>query len=605
MRRLPAGPKGGAADPLANLRFEFGMSMSNVTADQARHASVFPLRVVQLLQAHQAVSTLKLSLTQGYWNEAAWGAAPPAPTGAELWAAFPEGSSNRSTGVEGAWRGLVNTMSGHFGPAASSLAFDDSGQPSHLFRHEVPASAAVVYAAKQNEVVCIDHLQPFLSLLPCRTQGYAALLSSHASQLALTASAQYLSISLQASRTVLQDADTGTSTATYEVALAVEAVLTKSSLTRIAPVLTVTPVNAAATPMLSCCLCEAGTPDHHLSVELGGGEVHVHELRPPAARGGGTGVGAQLAGKLATFWDPPVAEEEEEEGRAAAAQSVAAAADVSIDVYLGGRPAGYRQATLVFELYNSHASADVVGSLWHVMPWVVRIRHSTMSVVQGPWRGAGGRRQPRLDESGHGPGDGAAVAAAAALLQAAFTPSTRYRASSMELLLRLPAQTRTVVSFEFDREHARFSQFPPDAARGFDGTTPLFAYWMVGSGSNCSAATAAASAASTAGAGGGAARLSRGVQVGGEPGGADGHRVRQGGADGAAELAGLLHALQHHLRLLHAAGDTLRHNHVRHPGSEPVYTRLGGGRRRRARRGGRGAEAPADCPAHLWLPAPV
>ena len=171
MRRLP-GRAG--ADPLAHLRFEFRMAIANVSAADAQHTSIFPLKIVQLLQARR-VAALQLALTQGFWNEAAWAEAPPAPSGVELWAAIPTAEA------EGTWGGLTNAMSGLFCHAASSLMFADTGQPSFFLKHRnlgpahgrAPASA-IVYAARQNEVVCIDHLRPFASLLPCRKTGFAA-----------------------------------------------------------------------------------------------------------------------------------------------------------------------------------------------------------------------------------------------------------------------------------------------------------------------------------------------------------------------------------------------------------------------------------------------
>ena len=69
------------------------------------------------------------------------------------------------------------------------------------------------------------------------------------------------------------------------------------------------------------------------------------------------------------------------------------------------------------------------------------------------------------------------AAADSPLLHANFRPSGRYHASSTELLLHLPPQSLTTVSFEFDREFLRFTQYPPDAARGLDATTPAFSYW--------------------------------------------------------------------------------------------------------------------------------
>jgi hypothetical protein len=57
---------------------------------------------------------------------------------------------------------------------------------------------------------------------------------------------------------------------------------------------------------------------------------------------------------------------------------------------------------------------------------------------------------------------------------------------TQELLLHLPPRSVTVVHCEFERETLRYSDFPPDAARGLDAITPAFAYY------SASAATAAA-----------------------------------------------------------------------------------------------------------------
>ncbi|KAH8552155.1 GPI transamidase component PIG-T [Umbelopsis sp. PMI_123] len=151
------------------------------------HYGLFPKSIGQIIDHHR-VQELHLTFTQGRWQYEDWGypAAQSAGTGVELWAWMKADDS-----IENNWRALTNTLSGLF---CASLNFIDdtlTSQPELSFRPEgaknsynhnekMREGVEIRYGILPHENVCTENLTPWIKLLPCKSKaGIATLLNAH------------------------------------------------------------------------------------------------------------------------------------------------------------------------------------------------------------------------------------------------------------------------------------------------------------------------------------------------------------------------------------------------------------------------------------------
>ncbi|KAG0048704.1 hypothetical protein BGZ83_006392 [Gryganskiella cystojenkinii] len=161
------------------------------------HYNLFPRSIGQILHSFE-VEELHLTFTQGRWQYGDWGypLAPSVGTGVELWAWLNDDKSQTETN----WKGLTNTLSGLF---CASLNFIDdtiTTEPKMSFRNEGlynvhsdefsrrnnytsssnQHARKLRYGSLPHENVCTENLTPWIKLLPCKTKaGIASLLKSH------------------------------------------------------------------------------------------------------------------------------------------------------------------------------------------------------------------------------------------------------------------------------------------------------------------------------------------------------------------------------------------------------------------------------------------
>ncbi|KAI5369742.1 putative GPI transamidase component PIG-T [Septoria linicola] len=173
--------------PAGSLYAGFNFTASTPLADyDNQHFRFFPRSLAQILQyTHTAELHLRFAL--GRWDEESWGSRPrnghrEGGTGVELWA-WMEASSR--TEAEERWSGLVNSLSGLF---CASLNFIDQSKtikPILTFQPEgtLPpgnSSLHLMHGMLPHEVVCTENLTPFLKLLPCKGKaGVSSLLDGH------------------------------------------------------------------------------------------------------------------------------------------------------------------------------------------------------------------------------------------------------------------------------------------------------------------------------------------------------------------------------------------------------------------------------------------
>uniref|UniRef100_A0A1I8FXD6 GPI transamidase component PIG-T n=1 Tax=Macrostomum lignano TaxID=282301 RepID=A0A1I8FXD6_9PLAT len=141
-----------------------------------KHFSLFP-RSISDLAARFRVSEFHLTLSQGYWNHAAWGyASQPQPQGAELWAWLGSHGSE-SDKVESNWREFVSAVSGMFCASVNAMATGAvATSPAWSYRPEGLSQRGreprtLRLAQIVNQGVCTENLTPWSRLLPCKKQA--------------------------------------------------------------------------------------------------------------------------------------------------------------------------------------------------------------------------------------------------------------------------------------------------------------------------------------------------------------------------------------------------------------------------------------------------
>jgi phosphatidylinositol glycan class T len=165
--------------------FDFTAS-TPLEAYERQNFRFFPRSLGQILQFTHT-KELHLRFALGRWDETSWGSRPrngrrEGGTGVELWA-WLEGDTRAE--AEERWSGLVNSLSGLF---CASLNFIDQTktiQPILSFDPEgtLKSNASglhLMHGVLPHEVVCTENLTPFLKLLPCKGKaGVSSLLDGH------------------------------------------------------------------------------------------------------------------------------------------------------------------------------------------------------------------------------------------------------------------------------------------------------------------------------------------------------------------------------------------------------------------------------------------
>ncbi|KAK5702046.1 Subunit of the glycosylphosphatidylinositol transamidase complex-like protein [Elasticomyces elasticus] len=161
-------------------------STTPLPAYESGHFTHFPRSLAQILQ-HTKTRELHLRFAWGRWDDEQWGPRPrmgrrEGGTGVEIWAWL---DGQDGGGVEERWSGLVNGLSGLF---CASLNFIDSTRTTHPVLSFSPEGTHAdevrglesLHGTLPHEVVCTENLTPFLKLLPCKGKaGISSLLDGH------------------------------------------------------------------------------------------------------------------------------------------------------------------------------------------------------------------------------------------------------------------------------------------------------------------------------------------------------------------------------------------------------------------------------------------
>ncbi|KAI9809576.1 MAG: hypothetical protein M1825_000008 [Sarcosagium campestre] len=169
---------------LASFNFRSNESSSSFEKQNFRY---FPRSLGQILQ-HTNTKELHLRFTLGRWDAESWGARPwhgarEGGTGVELWAWLEAESTEQA---DARWTILTNALSGLF---CASLNFIDSTrtirpvisfQPEGFHPNSTSSNLHLLHGTLPREPVCTENLTPFLKLLPCKGKaGISSLLDGH------------------------------------------------------------------------------------------------------------------------------------------------------------------------------------------------------------------------------------------------------------------------------------------------------------------------------------------------------------------------------------------------------------------------------------------
>ncbi|KAF2123941.1 GPI transamidase component GPI16 precursor [Dothidotthia symphoricarpi CBS 119687] len=167
---------------LASFNFR---SNESAAAFEQQNFRFFPRSLGQILQ-HARAKELHLRFSVGRWDAENWGQRPwngarEGGTGVELWA-WVEADNEAESFAQ--WLTLTNALSGLF---CASLNFIDATKtirPVMSFSpegdHSNSSNLHLLHGTLPHEVVCTENLTPFLKLLPCKGKaGISSLLDGH------------------------------------------------------------------------------------------------------------------------------------------------------------------------------------------------------------------------------------------------------------------------------------------------------------------------------------------------------------------------------------------------------------------------------------------
>lgn len=447
--------------PNQHLQANFDFTATTPLSDyNAQHFRLFPRSLAQILQ-YTHTSELHLRFAVGRWDDEYWGARPrhgvrEGGTGVELWA-WIEGNA---TEVEDRWSGLVNSLSGLF---CASLNFIDETKtirPVMSFEPEGTSPAAtgdrqLLHGMLPHEVVCTENLTPFLKLLPCKGKaGISSLLDGHK---LFDASWQSLSIDVRPDCPSgnVQDPDC---VLEIEQSISMALSIPRSMRDRHNPIPRPPPIEEIpcdeSKPWNGHDTCYPKPVEGQMSWDLskifgrpvkgacplGGAETQAQVSLDAASEveiglSGGSFKGADSSNHIRSYaLEPGVDFDLQVPVSNEIPTLLAPALHASRQITGFGQERGGMHIVL----RNPHASPIRVVYL-ESLPWFLRPYIHTLSLAGGT------------------------------LAKMFYTPAIdRKRGTQLELLLDIPAQGEVVMEYDFEKAGLRYTEYPPDANRGFD-----------------------------------------------------------------------------------------------------------------------------------------
>lgn len=464
--------------PLSALLASFNFrSNTSLSAFEAHNYRFFPRSLGQILQ-HAGTRELHLRFSLGRWDAESWGARPwdgakEGGTGVELWAWL---EAETEEEADHKWLTLTNALSGLF---CASLNFIDgtrTTRPVMSFRPEgnYPTSNStnmhLLYGVLPREVVCTENLTPFLKLLPCKGKaGIATLLDGHK---LFDASWQSMAIDV---RPVCIPGEE----CILEIEQTIDMVLDidRSTRPRDNPIPRPPPGHElkcdTSKPYHSddtCYPAEYGANHEWTLAQIFGRPMkgtcpladptippvclYVPDSRSVYSSGGAKEV-KNKDGLSRCFEVEPQSEFDlvlprvEAEGESTSTQVGSILRPETPSLYAERSFTGYGQERGGVQtiLRNPSPDKEVEFVYMESLPWFMRIYLHTL--------------QARLD--------GSSADQASLIDEVYYRPALdRARGTQLELRMRVPPASTVFLTYDFEKSILRYTEYPPDANRGFD-----------------------------------------------------------------------------------------------------------------------------------------
>ncbi|PHH93322.1 hypothetical protein CDD83_7107 [Cordyceps sp. RAO-2017] len=466
--------------PLSALLASFNFRSNTSIADfEAHNFRLFPRSLGQILQ-YAGTQELHLRFTLGRWDAERWGARPwggtrEGGTGVELWAWL---DARTEEEADENWLTLTNALSGLF---CASLNFIDgtrtirpvmSFQPEGHHSDDALASTRLLHGVLPHEVVCTENLTPFLKLLPCKGKaGIASLLDGHK---LFDASFQSMAIDVRpvcvpGNPCVLQMEQT------IDMVLDVH----RSKRPRDNPI--------PRPPPSQDLVCDTSKPYHDSATCFPADHLHgqdwvlsdifgrtmkgvcpltdretapiclqVPDSRGVFAAGGDRARDVKEQGGSTRCYRP---ESDSSEFNLVLAKPEGDVAAVAMDIVEPETPLLYAERSFmghgqehggVQAILTNPSETEVEFVYMESLPWFMRIYLHTLST--------------RISSS-----SSATNASSKIVEEIYYRPALdRARGTQLELLMRIPPRCTVFLTYDFEKSILRYTEYPPDANRGFD-----------------------------------------------------------------------------------------------------------------------------------------
>ncbi|ROT43802.1 GPI transamidase component GPI16 [Sodiomyces alkalinus F11] len=467
---------------LASFNFRSNTSFYDFESHNFRY---FPRSLGQILQ-HAGTRELHLRFSLGRWDAESWGTRPwegqrEGGTGVELWA-WLESESDEEADEK--WLILTNALSGLF---CASLNFVDgtrTTRPVMSFQPEGdhPTSSIpnlrLLHGVLPKEVVCTENLTPFLKLLPCKGKvGVSTLLDGHK----LFDSA-YQSMAIDVKPICPEDGD-----CVLEIEQTIDMVLDIERSQR--------PQEIPRPPPSRDLKCDTSKPYHapntcfplgyNASQEWSLSQVFGHPMKgtcpltdpeiPPVciqvphSRSVYTSAGvhqmknADGRSRCFTFdsegdFDIILPAPDADDTGEIIANTTTTMTTTDDELIKSPTPLIYAERSLMGHgqerggvqtiLTNPSQDTEVEFIYMESLPWFMRVYLHTLNARL---EGSRGKAQPAMIEDIY------------------YRPAVdRARGTQLELRMRIPPASTVFLTYDFEKTILRYTEYPPDANRGFD-----------------------------------------------------------------------------------------------------------------------------------------
>ncbi|KAJ2082362.1 Subunit of the glycosylphosphatidylinositol transamidase complex-like protein [Coemansia sp. RSA 988] len=416
------------------LHFEFTMHEAAAARNGSLHSyNLLPRQIGEIAWRYD-LNELRLAFTQGSWRESWWGYAPTAShgVGAEILARI-EGSAGASSHQ---WTGLANALSGVFCASLNFVGDENTDVPLMSFVSESGSNSSTLrrsYLPREN--VCTENLTPWIKQLPCQSKsGIGMLLNPHR---LYNMHFHSMAVSLDSAT---DPSGSGSRVLRYKQLLSVVldplAFGLRNSSWSLSELMDRRV--GAACPVASRSVIQVAAPD-----------VGLHIAPQPDSSN-------KVAGRLVHTFDmqkrniDDIAFSFEPGTRSTYEITLPAIAAHRYVTGQGGSSGG------VESIIVNRRAVPITVTYLDTLPWYLRVYSHTL-VVNSESEGA-----PAL---------------VLRPSKSIFTPAIdRGRPSSMELELKLPPNSRTILRYDFDKGFLRYTEHPPDANRGFSIAPAVVSY---------------------------------------------------------------------------------------------------------------------------------